>query len=343
MLNLAIKSWYKTVVVLIFLIIVVGGITRLTGSGLSMVDWRPVMGILPPLSTVEWQGLFDQYKLFPQYKLENSSMTLAAFKAIFFWEYLHRILGRLIGLSLILPFVYFLLKKQLSKPLIQQSIVMIVLVIAQGLMGWYMVKSGLVDNPAVSHFRLAAHLSLALLLLAYLYRTIFFMRAKRLRKGYVLIKSWLAVSFVLLCVQIVYGAFTAGLKAGYYYNTYPKMGGQWLPDSAFMYSGFLSNLVQNPIMIQYVHRHLALFVSLSVLISFILILNSDLSGCIKNWALMLFGFVLCQFCLGVLTLVLKVPISLAVGHQFVAVLLFSVLIYLRYQVQYERVDKNEKT
>ena len=153
----------------------------------------------------------------------------------------------------------------------------------------------------------------------------------------------LRASFVLLCVQIVYGAFTAGLKAGYYYNTYPKMGGQWLPDSAFMYSGFLSNLVQNPIMIQYVHRHLALFVSLSVLISFILILNSDLSGCIKNWALMLFGFVLCQFCLGVLTLVLKVPISLAVGHQFVAVLLFSVLIYLRYQVQYERVDKNEKT
>jgi cytochrome c oxidase assembly protein subunit 15 len=338
MVSTAITTWLKTVLVLIVLIIGVGAITRLTGSGLSIVEWRPVMGVLPPLSHQEWQGLFEQYQQFPQYKIENSSMNLSGFKEIFFWEYLHRILGRLIGLSIIVPFLYFLIRGKLNSYLKRQTLVMIVLVLAQGFMGWYMVKSGLVDRPSVSHFRLAAHLFLALLLLSYILWTLLSLRIKESRKGYLLIKSLSVASILSLAFQLLYGAFTAGLKAGFLYNTYPKMGDVWIPKSLFIMGSFMQDMLHNPFMVQFIHRHFAIAVVIMILLTYFTVSRSDLPKKIKLVATLLFGFVLCQFILGILTLLSQVNTVLALGHQLLAVLLLTYLLYLIHLIYYTPHD-----
>jgi cytochrome c oxidase assembly protein subunit 15 len=211
-----VQQWLLLCMALVAIIVLIGGITRLTGSGLSMVDWKPILGSIPPLSSDDWAMAFNAYKQSPEYIKINAGMTLNEFKFIFFWEYLHRMIGRCIGLIAVVPFLYFLVKKQLSATFARRWLIIISLIGCQGLMGWFMVKSGLVNNPHVSHFRLAAHLSLAFLIFSLILkdylRIVFPIKSKP--SGLI----W-AVTGVL-GLQIVYGAFTAGLHAGKYYTTY---------------------------------------------------------------------------------------------------------------------------
>jgi heme a synthase len=317
------RIWLLSIIHLIFIIIVVGGITRLTQSGLSMVDWRPVLGILPPLNESQWLTIFDQYKEFPQYQHMYPNMTVLGFKKIFFWEYLHRILGRIIGLSIIIPFLIFTFKKTLPQALAKQGRMMIILVIAQGLMGWFMVKSGLLNTPNVSHYRLAAHLGLALLLLQYCFWALLNLAHPRSRMAsHPLLKQ--AKHFtILLGIQIMYGAFVAGLKAGYGFNTWPKMGDHWLPSSAWALSPFSENFFSNPVMIQFMHRSIGIVLFIAIIQLFI---QSKKTGLTPRQSMALnivFISTICQVILGIVTLLSVVPISLALLHQSLAIVVLS--------------------
>tara|TARA_A100001015_G_scaffold211497_1_gene237126 strand:+ start:369 stop:1232 length:864 start_codon:yes stop_codon:yes gene_type:complete len=263
--------WLLSLLGLVILMVMIGGITRLTGSGLSMVEWNLIMGSLPPLSDSQWVSTFSKYQLSPEYQQINKGMSLSQFKFIFFWEYLHRMLGRLIGLVCIVPYLYFLLKGHLSSVLKKRGVMIIFLVIAQGLLGWYMVKSGLVNIPHVSHYRLASHLSLAFFFFVYILWT--FLDeinlpkfSKDLSKKFFSLMSFF---LFLLGLQIVYGAFTAGLKAGHMMNTFPLMAGQFVPDLVYTMSPFWKNFIENPFGIQFIHRWLGICVfALGVVLSY---------------------------------------------------------------------------
>ena len=315
-----INRWLLLMLALIAIIVIVGGLTRLTGSGLSMVDWQPIMGSVPPLSAMDWAVTFEAYKQSPEFQKINMSMTLSEFKFIFYWEYIHRMIGRLIGLVAVIPFLFFIIKKQLSNAFIKHWLGVIILIGCQGLMGWYMVKSGLVDIPHVSHFRLAAHLSLAFLIFVVILREYLkreFPGKPIKAKNIGLIRT----GFGLIGIQIVYGAFTAGLNAGHYYNSYPKMGPDWFPQSALMYSGgLINNMLNNPIMIQWIHRWFAVAVVIGVLLIW---QKSQTSSnlYIKYSGLLLFAAIGFQFLLGVITLITNVWIPVAAAHQFGALIL----------------------
>ena len=316
--------WLCLVFLSILLIVVIGGVTRLTGSGLSMVEWRPVYGILPPMSDGEWNRVFDLYQKTPEFIRLNFDMNLEGFKKIFFWEYLHRILGRLIGLLIIVPSMLFWGLGRLSKTLKWQSVVMIMLVAAQGLMGWYMVKSGLVSRLDVSHYRLAAHLSLAYLLAQWVvwmaWGQLTFLRSE----GAIHSFKWGLAVWVwgVIAVQIVWGAFTAGLNAGFGFNTFPKMGDRWLPDSAWVMQPWWRNGLENPVMVQFCHRTLAWVVLISVLFYVWQVLKCA-DSIQRVMAYCLLGMTTLQFGLGVMTLLSVVEIRLAVLHQVVALFLLT--------------------
>ena len=327
--------WLLGVMIMIFGIIIIGGITRLTGSGLSMVDWRPLMGIIPPLSHESWVKTFNLYKSFPQYQLQNATMTLNEFKVIFFWEYLHRIIARVIGLALIIPYLFFLIRGTLSSWLNKRALSMIVLVILQGVMGWYMVKSGLIDNPEVSHFRLASHLMLAFLLLQYILWTVLELSIKKQSQKHWLAR-WSAWWSIGIIIQIIYGAFTAGKKAGWGYNTYPLMDGSWIPESAFMYPSVVSNILNNPVMIQFLHRHMGVILGLGFFVMAIIIFkDKQTSKGLKIVATIVLSLILIQIILGIMTLVLKVPLVLAVLHQLTGAILLSSITLFNYFLYYK--------
>ncbi len=298
--------------------VLIGGITRLTGSGLSMVEWHPLMGALPPSGTEAWQAVFDRYKESPQYNLVNHWMTLADFKRIFFWEYLHRLLGRVIGLAFVVPWVVFVIRGKLRGRLAKRTALAFVLGGAQGLMGWIMVKSGLVDMPAVSHYRLAAHLMLALLVACWILWILLDLRVPRERppqsKSGLGKASWALVGLVAL--QCIYGAFMAGTKAGYLYDTFPTLNGEWVP------TGLASmNPFSHPTSIHFIHRVLAWITAASVLLFWWKTKKGDTTKRQSAVALALVCAIALQFGLGVLTVVFNMPIVIAVAHQGGGVLL----------------------
>ena len=255
-----VTQWLWSVYGMIFCMVVIGGVTRLTGSGLSMVEWRPLMGSLPPLSEAEWLRVFDLYKVSPQYQEVNHWMTLTDFKSIFFWEYLHRLFGRLIGLVFFIPWLYFTLKGHLTGSLRLRAFVALILGGSQGLLGWYMVKSGLVDQPEVSHFRLAAHLSLAFVCGMWVFSLILTLTRPSLKKWQA--DRELYGFLALLILQIVYGAFMAGTRAGYLYQTFPDLNGSWIAPQWGMMSPWWKDLTSNPDSIHFIHRTLAWLVVL---------------------------------------------------------------------------------
>jgi cytochrome c oxidase assembly protein subunit 15 len=328
--NKAIVYWLITLIVTVFTMIVVGGITRLTESGLSMVEWRPLLGTLPPLTDAEWQRVFTIYKDFPQYQLVNRGMSLEEFKYIFYWEYGHRVLGRFIGVLFAVPFFFFLLRGMIPDNLKLKLWVALALGGAQGLMGWYMVKSGLVNEPMVSHYRLAAHLSLALIILAYLtWLLLGLLKPERFAVGRTF-KMCLNGLTALLILQILYGAFVAGNRAGYGFNTYPLMNGELLPDVALSLTPLWHNLLDNNAMLQFIHRWLgALVLLLAVGLAYFATVYE--SRRIKISAMMLAGAVIAQFLLGVLTLIYVVPVSLGSIHQAGACVVVICLVMLRYR------------
>ena len=297
--------WLFAMAGLVFTMVIVGGITRLTGSGLSMVEWRPLMGILPPMNNAEWQRVYALYQVSPEYIHINVDMDLSGFKTIFFWEYVHRVLGRLIGLAFALPLAFFALKRMTPKGFGLRFVIILVLGGMQGVIGWWMVKSGLVNDPEVSQYRLATHLSMALLILALLIWT-----ALDLKDGPAPApKGHLAGVIGILAITIIAGAFVAGMDAGKLYTEYPLMGDGFIPIE-YGEEGAM-DAFENPASAQFHHRILALLVVISV---FTLWRRSIKSGLALRGNLML-GAVGAQFVLGILTLLYAVPVSLGTLHQ----------------------------
>ena len=313
----AVMIWLFAVAAMVFLMVVVGGITRLTGSGLSMVEWRPLMGILPPLSEAEWARVYTLYQDSPEFKHINFDMDLAAFKTIFFWEYVHRVLGRLIGLAFGLPLLFFALRKMIPQGYGLRLTLLLALGGFQGVIGWWMVKSGLVDNPEVSQYRLATHLSTALLILALLVWTGLDLKDGRAPKPSGHIMGVISI----LAITIVAGAFVAGMDAGKLYNEYPLMGDGFVP----VEYGELGakDAFENPASAQFHHRILALLVVVGVLTIMRRALKAGLT--IRAYAMM--GAVTAQFILGVATLLYMVPVSLGTLHQAGAAFLLITLMW----------------
>ena len=326
--------WLRAVCLSVMIILLVGGITRLTGSGLSMVDWRPISGVLPPLGDEAWAEEFARYQESPQYKLVNQGMALSEFKYIFFWEYLHRVIGRIVGLICLVPYLWFLFRGQLERGLKHKGALLVLLVGAQGLMGWYMVKSGLVKNPEVSHFRLAAHLSLAFAIFGLAWWMSLGLKPVQRVGGVSSFKryrNWAILLLSVLSLQIVYGAFTSGMKAGYGFNTYPLMGGDLMPDALFSASPFWSNFVSDKFSVQFIHRWTGTCLSIGLFYYCWLTLKSGyLNVWLSKWTKRTAFFVALQFALGVGTLlcISDYPVFLPLIHQFVALFLFASLLAL---------------
>ncbi len=320
----ALSYWLLAVAALVLAMIVVGGITRLTESGLSIVRWDVVTGTLPPLDEAAWEVEFDAYRESPQYRQINRGMSLEAFKSIYFWEYVHRLLGRLIGLAFALPLAWFWWRRAIPKGEGGKLVGLLLLGGLQGAIGWWMVASGLVDRPEVSHVRLAVHLLAAFAIFGALIWVALDMRRLARAPGgprarWPLVGLW-AVS--LLFLQFLFGAYVAGLEAGYAFDTWPKMGEQWFPSDAPMLSPFLANFVDNPVMVQFIHRWLAFVAGTAALA---LALAAWQAG--RHWpAVLLAAAVVAQIQLGILTVLTGVDIVVAVAHQGMAALLLGALV-----------------
>ncbi len=326
-----ITAWLLSACLLIFLMVIIGGITRLTQSGLSMVEWQPISGVIPPLTDSAWQEEFEKYQQFPEYNKLYQGITLSQFKFIFFWEYLHRLIGRLLGLFFIIPFAYFFIKKKLDPPLMKKLLMMFVFGGLQGLYGWYMVKSGLVDNPHVSHYRLAGHLVLAFGIMAYILWTALNINRERFIKGTSYNKEHLRPVLhwiiALIMLQIIYGAFTAGLKAGYGWNTFPKMAGQWIPGGLLPLSPWYMNVLEHNFTVQFIHRILGWGLCMLIPGFWRYTRGFDITPQQDFAITALMNVVIVQFLLGMLTLIWVVPVLLGVLHQAGAFVLLAVWVY----------------
>ncbi|MCM4159365.1 heme A synthase [Antarcticibacterium flavum] len=323
--NKKVVYWLFTGCFLIFIMVIVGGITRLTQSGLSISDYKLISGTIPPLNEEEWIAEFELYKQYPEYQKLHYHFELEDFKQIYFWEWLHRVLGRLIGLVFIIPFIFFLLTRQLTSSTIKKSIILLFLGGFQGFLGWYMVKSGLVDIPAVSHYRLAAHLTTAFITFAYTFWValdLIYPKRKTINKAMRNVVRW---GMAILLLQIIWGAFVAGLDAGLIHNTWPMMNeGKFMHETVYIeQSPVWKNFIEGKSGVQFVHRYLAFFVV--GIIAYIWYRSRQIALTALQQkainALLILVFV--QFLLGVLTLIYAVPVWLGVAHQVGAFFLLA--------------------
>jgi len=322
-----VRIWLYGLAAFVLLIVVVGGITRLTESGLSITSWKPISGVIPPLNEAEWLEEFEAYKQIPQYTYVNSWMSLDDFKYIFFWEWFHRLLARALGLVFLVPFVVFLFQKRLSRDLAWPLFGLFVLGGFQGALGWWMVTSGLTELTSVSQYRLAAHLTAAALLfiaLVYVARSLEPGRVVGRVTGFHL---WSAVLLlVALVVQIGAGAFVAGLDAGMGYNTWPLMDGAVIPNGLFIMEPAWRNFFENALTVQFNHRAIAYLVTAYVVwLTWRRYKDGGFAG-VHGWLPRIGFMVLLQVVLGVATLLASVPISLAVGHQALAFMLAGLVV-----------------
>ena len=326
-------SWLIISLLLVFLIIVVGGLTRLTNSGLSITEWELFKGIFPPLNESSWFIYFDLYKQIPQFKLINPTMTLDEFKIIFYWEYFHRILGRLIGIFFLVPLLYFYFSKKIEKKYLYPCFFILFLIIIQGIVGWFMVKSGLVNEITVSHYRLSLHLSLALIIISIIFWTLLNFYKKTFKNFFNLSKKNIPfiILFILLSSQIIIGAFVSGLDAGRLYQTWPLMGQSYFPDDVAITSYF--NLIdfENHSIVQFYHRNLAYFITVYVIALCLYAVRLNVKN-IKISIIFLIIFLILQIILGIYTLISGLNIYLASAHQITSILLiFSALnLYYNY-------------
>lgn len=333
--------WLLSGCFLVFGMVIVGGITRLTGSGLSITEWKVITGSIPPLNEAQWMEEFDKYKQIPQYRQMNAHFTLSDFKFIYFWEYIHRLFGRMIGLVFLGGFIYFLWKKAVPRELMPKLLMMFVLGGIQGFLGWYMVSSGLTQNVRVSHLRLAVHLTFAFITFGYVFSValgLIFPKPASNAKETSFLNLHANALLLLLLLQIIYGAFVAGTKAGWTYNTWPKMGDEWMPESlsfAFAKDGIFS-LINNIASIQFIHRMLAYLIAVWVLFfarnAFVQVKLQQ--GQKAGVQVLLLGVFL-QIVLGIATLLLQVPTWMGVMHQALAFLLFGTCIFLRHRFRFQ--------
>ena len=319
--------WLVGVGFLIFVMVVLGGVTRLTDSGLSIVDWRPLMGALPPLNDEAWAVVFERYRAFPEYQKINVGMTLAAFKPIFWFEYAHRLLGRAIGLAFLLPFLYFLLTGRIRGAMVPRMVALFVLGGLQGFLGWFMVQSGLVDRPDVSQYRLTAHLGLAVLIYGYMLWTALSLLAPVSGAGKnAAVGVGLRLLVLWLFLVILSGGFVAGTDAGFAYNTFPLMDGRWIPLSLFDHEPTLINFFENTITIQFTHRVFGIVTVAAVLLFWILHRMVAVDERFSRWMNVLALTAIAQVLLGISTLVFVAPVPLAAAHQAGGLVLFTTAI-----------------
>jgi cytochrome c oxidase assembly protein subunit 15 len=323
-----VAAWLFICCALVFAMVVVGGVTRLTHSGLSIVEWQPIVGTLPPLSDAQWQQTFEKYQLTPEYQLVNKGMGLDEFKLIFWWEYWHRLLGRLIGVVFLVPFLWFLARRDIPPNHAVRYLGIFVLGGLQGLMGWYMVKSGLVDDPRVSQFRLTAHLGLAL---AIFWAMFWFALSLASPRPVVTVpkslRNWAYGVAVLIFVMMLSGGFVAGIRAGFAYNTFPLMNGRFMPPEIFSLDPLWRNFFWNMATVQFDHRIIGWLIAFVVPVLWVkLRLPQEIPQRARWGGHLLLLLVFAQIALGIATLVNVVPLPLAAMHQAGAVLVFAAAI-----------------
>jgi cytochrome c oxidase assembly protein subunit 15 len=322
----AVRTWLLLIAVLVLCMAVVGGATRLTGSGLSITEWKPIVGAVPPVSEAAWRDAFEKYKQIPQYRIVNKGMTLNQFTAIFWWEWGHRFLGRLIGFVFLLPFVFFLLRRAIPRPFIPKVAALFVLGGAQGGLGWFMVMSGLADDRvAVTQYRLAAHLALATLIAGYAFWLALTIREegqerKQAPAAPATVGRAAIVLGALVYLQIIAGAFVAGLGAGHASDTWPLMGGHFIPYGLTDHSPLYMNLFENHMTVQFVHRMIAYCIALYALAFAAAVWRRP---ALRGPAIAIGAAVLAQVALGVATIVYGVPLGYALVHQGNAMLVLA--------------------
>ena len=329
-----VAAWLLACAALVFATFVVGGVTRLTHSGLSIVEWQPLVGAIPPLGDPDWQQLFAKYRRTPEFRAVNFDMDLAGFKRIFWWEYVHRLLGRGIGAAFLLPMLWFLWRGSIDRPLAWRLAGVFVLGGLQGAMGWYMVSSGLVDDPRVSHFRLTAHLGLALLIFAALLWLAFDL-LQRERTGAPAPPGLRRIAGALaglLFLMALSGGFVAGLRAGRAYNTFPLMNGHIVPPEILMLEPWWMNFLYNMATVQFVHRSIAWLLAFAVPMLWWLAMRVKLAARARLACHLLLGALAAQFALGVATLLHGVPVALGAAHQAGALIVFAIALWATHEL-----------
>jgi cytochrome c oxidase assembly protein subunit 15 len=317
--------------------VVVGGVTRLTRSGLSIVEWQPLIGAIPPLSDAHWQELFDKYRQTPEYLQVNRGMSLHEFKGIFWWEYIHRLLGRLIGLAFFVPLVWFIVRRKVERALVPRLVAIFLLGGLQGAIGWWMVKSGLISDPRVSHVRLSIHLGLAFLIFAAMFWTALGLLAgppardpqRRRLAGYGALLS--AMTFVM----VLSGGLVAGTRAGYAYNTFPLMNGHFFPPEYFMLQPWWDNFLHNMATVQFNHRLIAWLLFLAIPAFWWALRSAATSPQARFASNLLLAMLGLQLALGIGTLLLGVPVALGAMHQAGAMVLFALLLWTTHAVGHD--------
>ena len=318
-----VNIWLLSLAIIVLFMIMVGGLTRLTESGLSMVDWKLIMGVVPPLSQADWVRLFEDYKQYPEYQIKNINMTLDGFKYIFWWEYGHRVLGRIIGIIFIVPYLFFTIKKSFSKSENIFFIILFFLGCIQGLIGWWMVKSGLDVNPYVSHIRLAVHLIFAQVILSII---TFLLLKRTISEKYQKVNNTHKITFIffniIIFFTVIYGAFMAGLDAGQSFNTWPKMGDSFIPENLFFWEERLYGILNNSVFIHFFHRILA-YCSIGLILFIYLFQVKHIQNKSQKLHLLIISIlVLIQLVIGVFVVLTKVEVSLGSIHQVIGTMIF---------------------
>jgi len=330
--NIYISYWFLLITLLVGLMIVVGGLTRLTDSGLSITQWNLISGIIPPLSIADWNYSFNLYKKIPEFKLLNSSMTLEQFKIIYWWEYIHRILGRIIGILYIIPLIYFTLKKRLSKNNIISLYSIFILICLQGFIGWYMVKSGLTERTDVSHYRLAIHLILAFIILISLRWSYLDFNNTINKKRIIKLPYNLPILFILLLlIQLFIGAMVSGLDAGQIYQSWPLMNGSYFPGDSSLNELLRLDFFDDPSLVQFIHRNIAYFIFLIFIFIIMIVFKNNTLIYLRKTSLTTFVFLLFQIILGILTVVSGAQIFFASLHQICSIFLILAALSLVYK------------
>ena len=316
---------------LIFLMIIVGGLTRLTNSGLSITEWELFKGVLPPINNNEWNKYFSLYQKIPQYQLINFDMSLSQFKVIFYWEYFHRIIGRVIGLFFLIPLIFFFYTRKINKNYLNACYLILFLIVFQGLIGWYMVKSGLIENTTVSHYRLSIHLNIAFIIISLIFWNLLNIKKKTNKFFFKNIKKnyFFFVLFILIFLQIVVGAFVSGLDAGRIYQTWPLMNYSYFPNDVLINTAkdFLD--FDNHGLVQFYHRNLAYIIFFYILIMGFFIFQRNIKSLINAYYYVLI-ILLLQIFLGIITLISGLSIYLASLHQICGLILILTVINLYY-------------
>ena len=329
--NQILTYWLLTMIILVFLIIVVGGLTRLTDSGLSITQWELFKGILPPLRESTWINYFNLYKEIPQFKFINPTMTLTEFKVIFYWEYFHRLLGRIIGLVYLIPLIFLSFQNIVEKKTLKIFYFIFFLILTQGILGWYMVESGLVINTSVSHFRLSLHLFFAFIIISFLIWNYFNFKYKKNKVFFNLDNKLTKLLFLFILVQIIIGAFVSGLDAGLIYQTWPKMNLAYFPDDLQTNQLNLKYLFNSQSFVQFLHRTFAyLIIFFTIIIGFKMILQKQKKH-ILNYLIVLFVLTI-QVLLGIFTLISGLNLYLASLHQITSVILVYTVLSLNYKL-----------